>query len=472
MTTAELGSADRPLRVAIIGAGPAGFYTAEHLLKNRDVAVRVDLFERLPSPYGLVRLGVAPDHEKIRNVTAKFDATAARDGFRYFGNVEFGKDIGLDQMRSLYDQVVYCTGAQVDRRLGLPGEDLLGSHSATEFVAWYNGHPDYRDCSFDLEADAVAVIGVGNVAVDVARILCRTIDELATTDIADYALDALRNSKVKDVYMIGRRGPAQAAFTNPEAKELGELEGADIVLSPDEAALDSLSERHLEAQGDRLTKKKVALIQELAQRGLTGKSKRLHIRFLMSPTELVGTDGRVSGIRLVRNRLTEDGDRLRPVATDTTEKLDVGLVFRSVGYRGVPLADVPFDERRGVIANVGGRVVDATGAVVAGQYAAGWIKRGPSGVIGTNKADALDTVKSMLEDVRAKATMLGESDTGGGDIGQNDDAVQVLSARNVRVVSFSDWQHIDEQERVLGESQGRPRVKFVTVGEMLDACPG
>src|SRR5262245_60412312 len=279
------------LRVAVIGAGPAGFYTADHLLRQPELAAEVDLFDRLPTPYGLVRFGVAPDHQKIKNVTATFDKTAAHPGFRFFGNVELGKDLTIEDLRAHYHQIVYTTGAQTDRRMGIPGEDLRGSHPATDFVAWYNGHPDYREYRFDLSQERVAVVGVGNVAVDVVRILCRTPGELATTDISDDALAALNESRVREVYLLGRRGPAQAAFTNPEIRELGELPRADTRAIPDEVELDALSCAELEKSGDRATLKKVEILRELARRAPSGKPRTLTIRFLVSPVALRGTDG-------------------------------------------------------------------------------------------------------------------------------------------------------------------------------------
>ena len=302
--TPGTGTPERPLRVAIVGAGPTGFYTADHLLRNVQVVVEVDLFDRLPTPYGLVRLGVAPDHQKIKFVTNAFDKVAANPRFRFYGGVEFGKDVTLTDLKTHYHQIVYCTGAQTDRRMGIPGEDLSGSHPATEFVAWYNGHPDYRDCTFDLTQERVAVVGVGNVAVDVVRILCRTAEELAKTDIADYALDALRKSRVKEVYLLGRRGPAQAAFTNPEVKELGELADADVTARPEEVELDPLSRAAVERSQDRATQKKVEILKEYARREPTGKSRRLTLRFMVSPVELIGDGaGGVAALRLVRNVL-------------------------------------------------------------------------------------------------------------------------------------------------------------------------
>jgi ferredoxin--NADP+ reductase len=293
-----------PLRVAIVGAGPTGFYAADQLLRQEGLRVEVDMFDRLPTPFGLVRGGVAPDHQKIKAVTAAFDKVAALPGFRFFGGVELGKHLSVDDLRRHYHQVFYATGAQTDRRMGIPGEDLQGSHPATEFVAWYNGHPDFRDCQFDLTQERAAVVGVGNVAVDVARILCRSPEELAKTDIADYALEALRHSRIREVYLLGRRGPAQAAFTNPEIKELGELADADIVTLPEEVALDELSRVSLERSQDRASTKKVEILQSYARHPLRGKSRRLTVRFLVSPVEIVGSAaGEVMALRLAKNRL-------------------------------------------------------------------------------------------------------------------------------------------------------------------------
>ena len=461
----DVGTPENPLRVAIVGAGPAGLYTAGHLIKQKDFAVEVDMLDKLPTPFGLVRAGVAPDHQKIKNVTRVYDKTAAQPGFRFFGNVRFGTHLGLEELKHHYHQICFTTGAQVDRHLGIPGEDLGRSHSATDFVAWYNGHPEYRHLEFDLSQERVAVVGVGNVAVDVCRILCRTIEELETTDIADYALEALRQSRVKEVYMLGRRGPAQAAFTNPEAKELGELPGADIHVLPEEAALDALSRAALEANPNRLMEKKVGMIQDFSTHPRTDKPRLLTIRFLVSPVEIHddGT-GHVGGVRLVKNVLYETDDgRLRPRHSEHYEELPVGLLFRSVGYRGVPLPGVPFHERWGVILNEKGRVLDEqTQQPVTGLYAAGWIKRGPTGVIGTNKADALGTVKCMLEDFTSGAHLHPSAP-------EADTAETFVRACQPDYVSYADWQRIDEQEVTKGQAQGRPRVKFICAEDMLAA---
>ncbi len=462
---ARPGTADEPLRVAIIGAGPTGYYAADALLRKEGVVVEVDLYDRLPTPYGLVRLGVAPDHQKIKSVTAAFDKVAANPRFRFYGGIEFGKNVTLDDLRAHYHQILFCTGAQTDRRMGIPGEDLTGSHPATEFVAWYNGHPDYRDYEFDLSVERAAVVGVGNVAVDVARILCRTREELFTTDIADYALEALSRSRIKEVYLLGRRGPAQAAFTNPEIKELGELGGADIEVRAEEVALDPLSRAAVEKSQDRATLKKVEILQGYALQKPSGKPQTLVVRFLVSPVELIGdAQGRVQTLRLVRNELyaTETG-AIQPRATNQFEELPVGLVFRSVGYRGVPLPGVPFNDTWAVILNNKGRVLDPdTKQFLVGAYAAGWIKRGPSGVIGTNKPDAGETVECMFEDLSQGAILAPAYPTAAA-------AEALARQRQPNFVSYADWLKLNEIEVARGRAQGRPRLKFTRVADMLAA---
>jgi len=459
------GSESEPLRVAIVGAGPTGFYATDHLFRQTEVVVDVDMYDRVPTPYGLVRAGVAPDHQKIKAVTAAFDKVAANPRFRFFGGVELGRHVSVDDLRAHYHMIVYTTGAQTDRRMGIPGEDLQRSHAATEFVAWYNGHPDYRDLSFDLSQERVAVVGVGNVAADVARILSRTPEELAATDIADYALEALSASRIREVYVLGRRGPAQAAFTNPEIRELGELPGADVGAIPAEVELDELTRQALERAPDRGTQKKVDILKEYAQRGPTGKPKRLIMRFLVSPVELLD-DGRgaVGRMRLVKNRLyaTATGT-LQPKATGEFDELAVGLVFRSVGYRGVPLPGVPFNDDWGVILNEKGRVLDAqTKQPLVGQYTAGWIKRGPTGVIGTNKPDAAETVSGMLEDLARDIHLRPALPT--------PDAVErLVRERQPQYLSYQDWLRLDEIETRRGKETGRPRVKFTRVKDMLAA---
>ena len=423
------------------------------------------MFDRLPTPYGLVRAGVAPDHQKIKAVTVAFAKVAAHPGFRFYGGVELGKDLTVDDLRRHYHQIFYCTGAQTDRRMGIPGEDFRNSHPATEFVAWYNGHPDYRDREFDLGQERAAVVGVGNVAVDVARILCRSPEELATTDIADHALEALRKSRIREVYLLGRRGPAQAAFTTPEIKELGELADADITVPADEATLDDLSRAALERVPDRATAKKVEIVQSYAARPRSGKSRLLVLRFLVSPVELLGNAaGEVTSMTLVRNRLRASATgTLQATATDERETLPVGLVFRSVGYRGVPLPGVPFNDDWGVILNEKGRVLDPdTKQPRVGEYTAGWIKRGPTGVIGTNKPDAAETVARMMEDLANGCVLHPDEPTAAA-------VDRLVRDRQPRCLSYQDWLRLDAIECARGRETGRPRVKFTRVDEMLAA---
>ena len=444
------------MRVAIIGAGPAGFFLAERLLGRAGLDVEVDLFERLPAPYGLVRFGVAPDHEKIKSVTRAFDVVAARPGFRYFGNIEFGSEVTLADLARHYHAVCFTTGAQTDRRMGIPGEDLKRSHAATDFVAWYNGHPRFRHLEFDLSVERVAVVGVGNVAVDVARILCRSPEEFATTDMADYALNALRTSRVKEVYLLGRRGPAQAAFSTPEAREMGELHDCDVRVLREEVELDDLSREQVERSGDKALARKVEVLRGFAARPCSGKPRRLTFRFLVSPVELLGdSEGRVRGMKLVRNRLVADaGGAFRAVATEHEEELPVELVFRSVGYRGVPLADVPFDETHGIIPNEKGRVLHPhTRHPMPGLYVAGWIKRGPSGIIGTNKPDAAETADVMLEDL-ASGVVPAPAETDPGAI------ERLLRERQPCLITFDDWKSLDRLEGERGRAKGRPRIKL------------
>ncbi|HEY7683512.1 MAG TPA: FAD-dependent oxidoreductase [Gemmatimonadales bacterium] len=449
------------LRVAIVGTGPSGFYAAEHLLKQQP-GTELDLFDRLPTPFGLVRGGVAPDHQKIKSVIRVYEKIAANPAVRFFGNVEVGVDLSREDLLRHYHAVIYAYGASSDRALGVPGEELPGSHAATEFVGWYNGHPDYRDCRFDLTQEQVAVIGMGNVAVDVVRILARTPEELVSTDIADYALEALRHSQVREIYMIGRRGPVQAAFTNPELKELGEMPGADIDVQSAELELDPASAASLAGGEDRGAEKNLETLRALAAQPKQGKPRTIHIRFLLSPVKLVGKD-RVEQIVLGRNRLVPtDGTDVRAQPTGETETLPVGLVFRSVGYMGTGIAGLPFDAKRGVIPNEGGRVLAGPDSIARGEYVVGWIKRGPSGVIGTNKPDAVETSDLLLEDFRAGALNVPTDPA--------PDAVQRrLTEGRVRVVSWADWQRLDQLEKQNGASCGRPRLKFTRVAEMLEA---
>lgn len=457
---------ERALRVAVVGSGPSGFYAVEHLQK-RVPELEVDLFDRLPTPYGLVRGGVAPDHPKIKSVTRVYDRLASHPSFRFLGNVTVGKDLSHEELLAHYDAVIYAVGAQTDRQLRIPGEHLAGSHAATEFVGWYNGHPDYRGAKFDLTQESAAIIGLGNVAMDVTRMLASTPEELASTDITDYALNALRESRVRTIYVLGRRGPVQGAFTNPEVKELGELADADVIVRPEELELDPLSAAELAATDDHNPGRNLHTLAEYAARPLGGKSKRIVLRFLVSPVELVG-EGRVEGIRVVKNRLVESrkgGIAAEP--TEETELLPVGLVFRSVGYRGVALPGVPFDEWGGVIPNRMGRVIAEPGTdhVLPRTYVVGWIKRGPSGVIGTNKPDSAETVDELLLD-RAEGRLPPATGEGRAAIDR------LLADRNVQVVSFADWKRLDQVEQDRGKPLGKPRQKVTNVHEMLEIVRG
>jgi ferredoxin/flavodoxin---NADP+ reductase len=448
-----------PLRVAVVGSGPAGFYAAGSLL-DAEVPVEVDMIERLPTPWGLVRLGVAPDHPKLKTVSRAFERIALKPGFRFLGNVDVGRDVSHADLTRLYDAVVYAFGAQSDRRLGIPGEDLVGSWSATEFVAWYNGHPDFQKLEFDLNVERAVVVGNGNVALDVARMLALTPEELAPTDTTDPAIDAIGTSTLREIVVVGRRGPAQASWTTQELKELGELAGADIAVDPAELNLDPASEAALEH--DTNSRRNMDVLREFAVREASGKPVTVRLRFLLSPVALHGDD-KVDSVELVRNRLEEQEGRLVAVPTDEHETLECGLVFRSVGYQGVGLPDVPFDERRGTIRNEGGRVVADDGDQLPRVYCAGWIKRGPTGIIGTNKKDASETVALLLEDVADGRLVHQEQAT--------PEAVEeLLEERGVRAVLYPGWTSIDEFERAAGEKLGRPRVKLRTWDELLEAA--
>ena len=440
-------TAPETLRVAVVGSGPAGFYAAAALLASAEPPVGVDMIERLPTPWGLVRLGVAPDHPNIKAVSRAFEKTAQQPGFRFFGNVEVGRDVTHDELRGLYDAVVYAVGAQTDRQLGIPGEDLPGSWAATEFVAWYNGHPDFQHLEFDLSHERAVVIGNGNVALDVARMLALTPEELAPTDTTDRAIAAINEAGIREILVVGRRGPVQAAWTPVEVGELGELAGADVIVDPAQLELDDASAAELEAAPPTV-RRNVEHLREYAAREQAGKPRRIVLRFLASPVAILG-DGKVEAIELVRNELVEG----RAVATDERERAECGIVFRSVGYRGVGIPGVPFDDARGTIPNESGRVEP-------GLYAAGWIKRGPSGVIGTNKKDATETVGLLLEDARA------------GKLPPRGDGTleELLAGRGAEPVLYAGWEAIDLAERTAGEPRGRPRVKLCSWEELLAAA--
>jgi ferredoxin--NADP+ reductase len=451
-----------PSRAAIIGAGPSGFYAADQLLR---AGFEVDLLDALPTPFGLVRSGVAPDHPNIKAVTRVYEKTAAKPGFRFFGGLRLGQHVSRAELLERYHVVLYAIGTSDDNRLGIPGEDRPGSHAATHFVAWYNGHPDAADHDYDLSVKRAVVVGNGNVAIDVARMLVLHPDELSPTDTADHAIEAFRESRVEEVVLLGRRGPAQAAFTNPELRELADLQRAGVEVDLEDLELDEHSARWLQDEADATAKRNVDILRQYAEQGPKEASHRVILRFLRSPVEILGEgeDGPVTGVRVVRNRIEPtDGGGLRAVATGDEEVIECGLVLRSIGYRGRPVDDIPFDERRGLIRNEGGRVVDEDGHAQRGEYVVGWIKRGPSGVIGTNKKDAADTVAKIVADAQEGALNAPA-------VEDADQIAAFYAQRAPEAVTWEGWQAIDAAEKAAGEPHGRPRVKLVRLADLVAA---
>jgi len=474
------------LEVAVVGSGPAGLYTAEALIKQAAAldppqAIRVDVLDRLPTPYGLVRYGVAPDHKSIKSIADYLRSVLEHDGVNFIGGVHLGDDVTREDLLASYDAVVYATGAMRDRRLGIPGEDLPGSVAATDFVNWYCGHPDVDPGAFTLDAESAAVIGVGNVAVDVARILARSPEELRETDVSQPVLDALMASKVREVHMIGRRGPAQAKFTTKELRELGELDGVDVVVGDGEADLDAFDqtgESARLAESDRHVRGNYTVIRDWAARQPSGAPRRLTVRFWLRPAEIHGPD-RVSALTMERTRLDGTG---RLTGTGETETLATQLVLRSVGYQSVPLPGVPFDERSSIVPNAEGRVLGPDGSPLPGEYVAGWLKRGPTGVIGTNKSDAAQTVRSLLADLAGgpgagevplpRAGLLRFPETVPAAAGEAASRfAALLASRGIQPVSYADWLRIEAAERELANALGRgARVKLPSREELHRAC--
>jgi ferredoxin--NADP+ reductase len=451
-----------PLRVAVVGSGPAGFYAAEALLRTTEVPVEVDVYDRLPTPYGLVRGGVAPDHAKIKTISRAYERTAQRPSFRFLGNVTLGRDVLVADLRAHYHQIVYATGSEASRRLGIPGEGIEGSTPATVFVGWYNGHPDYRQARIRLDVERAAVVGNGNVAVDAARILLRTPAELAATDIAHYALADLRRSRVREVWLLGRRGPGQAAFTPQEVKELGELAEADVHVDPADLVLDPASQAEVARSSQR--QRNLALLREFAVRGGTGKPRRLHLRFCVSPSAILSDEsGAVGALALERNRLEAGRDgavAARP--TGATETLEVGLVLSAIGFAADRIPGVPFDERARTVANVDGRVCDpATGRIVPNEYVVGWARTGAQGLIGAHKAASAEVVARLLDDWRTGAVPPRA-------LPPRQAIDRRLAQRGVQFVGFEDWKRLDEVEVARGARRGAPRDKIVDVQAMLD----
>ena len=486
----------KTLNVAVVGSGPAGLYTAEALIKqgaalDPPCTVLVDVLDRLPTPYGLVRYGVAPDHKSIKSIADYLRGVLEHDGVRFIGGVHLGDDVTRADLLSCYDAVVYATGAMRDRRLGIPGEDVPGSFAATDFVNWYCGHPDVDPDRFVLDAESVAVIGVGNVAVDVARILIRDPEELRETDVSQPVLDVLLESKVREVHVIGRRGPAHAKFTTKELRELGELAGVDVVVGAGEAdldAFDATGESSRLAMQDRHVRGNYTVISDWAARIPAGAARRLTLRFWLSPAEVHGTE-QVEGLTVERTRLDADG---RLVGTGEYEKLAVQMVLRSVGYQSVPLPGVPFDDRSHIVPNADGRVLGPDGEPLPGEYVAGWLKRGPTGVIGTNKSDAAQTVRGLLADLAggpgpddvqlprpgllrlpepapadAEAELI-EAESGHA---WSERFNALLAERGIRPVGYSDWLKIETAEKELAAALGRgARVKLSSRADIHAAC--
>jgi ferredoxin--NADP+ reductase len=462
-----LGTDQRPVRVAIVGSGPGGFYALQSLFDRGPWRATCDMFDRLPTPYGLVRGGVAPDHANIKAVIKVYEKLGRDPRFRFFGNVMLGRDIQVADLRERYDAIVYAIGNESDTKMGVPGEDLPGCHSATDFVGWYNCHPDFLDQSFRLDVENVAVVGLGNVAMDVVRILARDPQELASTDIAPYALDRLREvRRLKRIYVLGRRGPVQAAYSPKEIKEIGDLSYSDLIVSPEEVAFEATPEQR--AAWDKDTQQNVAYVLAKAKEppGGSGKPRQVILRFLVSPVEfLAGPNGAVAMVKLEKNKLRyDDKGQARPVGTGEFVTLPAELVLKAVGYRGVPVPGVPFDERKGIIPNVDGRVVTDTQSrrVVPGEYAVGWAKRGPTGLIGTNKPDSVATVDAIASDFSADADPPHRAPHPAPEA-----MPQLLRSRGVRYVTFEDWKRIDAEEVARGKAAGKVREKLLHLDEFL-----
>jgi ferredoxin--NADP+ reductase len=448
----------RPYHVAIVGSGPSGYFAAASLLKfadsTEDADVRVDMLEMLPTPWGLVRSGVAPDHPKIKSISAQFEKTALDPRFRFFGNIVVGDHVHTIELAERYDAVIYAVGAQSDRSLGIPGEDLPGSVAAVDFVGWYNAHPHFEEMAPDISSGRAVVVGNGNVALDVARILVTDPDVLATTDIADHALKSLHDRGVEEVLIVGRRGPLQAPFTTLELRELGDLEGlgdVDVIVDPADFA--DISDEDVEA-ASKTVRNNIKVLRGYSEREPRGAKRRIVFRFRTSPIEIKGED-KVESIVLGRNELVDDNGRI--VAKDTGEREEVPaqLIVRAVGYRGVPTPGLPFDEKTGTIPHTAGHVDGSRN-----EYVVGWIKRGPTGVIGSNKKDSQDTVDTLIGDLRgAKLADVGDD--------HSEKLVEWLLERQPKLITDDHWKLINQHERAAGEPLGRPRVKVTSVAELL-----
>lgn len=445
-----------PLTVAIVGSGPSGFYAAKALL-NAGPNIQINMIERLPVPFGLVRYGVAPDHPKLKMVSAVFQRIAENPRVRFFGNVSLGRDISLKDLKATHHAVILCHGAGSERKLGIPGENLQGSYSAAAFVAWYNGHPDYTQTEFDLSKEVAVIIGQGNVAADIARILMKPVDDLKSTDIATHALEQLAKSRVREVHIIGRRGPVQAKFASKELRELGALNGCSTTCAEEGFQLGPSDVSELAEKTGNNAVKCFDLFKTFGQVPNSTNNRHIRFHFLLSPIEMLG-DSHLESIRFLRNRLS--GEAMSQFALSTEARIDIpcGICFKSIGYRGIPIADAPFDETRGIIPNNEGRVIDANGVLLPGIYVSGWIKRGPFGFIGTNKADSFETVETLIRDLPHLSEF---TDTG------NEGLVTLLKARKVAFVDFDKWRMIDNAELQKGQQLGKSREKITSIAQML-----
>ncbi|MBT7953290.1 MAG: NADP oxidoreductase [Gammaproteobacteria bacterium] len=453
----NIGTEEHPLQVAIVGSGPSGFYACEALLKS-DICVNINMLERLPVPYGLVRSGVAPDHPKLKQAIKVYARIAESPRFKLLANVKVGLDLSVAELTESHHAVIFANGAETDRKLGVPGEDIPGSHTATEFVGWYNGHPDYRDKVFDLKSETAVIIGQGNVAADVARILAKSVDELKHTDIAEHALDTLAESNIKDIYVVGRRGPAQVKFTPKELREFESLELCQTIIDSEEMLLNPESAMELEDKSNSAQRKIYEQLSKLAALEHSNKPRNCHFTFLKSPKELLGS-GHLEKVVFEHNQLSGDALQQSARGTGETLELETGLLFRSIGYRGIAMPSLPFDEQRGLIPNMDGRISENQQAL-PGLYVTGWIKRGPTGIIGTNRADSVATVQSLLEDLQTLDTGTEKSGADG--------VCNLLQTRNVRYVSFEEWEKIDQSEIDRGQPKNKPREKYTYINEMLD----
>ena len=442
---------------AIVGSGPSGFYAAEALL-NALPEIVIDMFERLPTPYGLVRSGVAPDHPKLKQVTLVFDKIMRSERFNFLGNVSVGIDLPLEALQQSYDIVVLAYGASTDRKMGILGEGLTNSHSATEFVGWYNGHPDFRDCTFDLAREVAVVVGHGNVAADVARILLQPPDDLRRTDIAAHALEVLAESKIREVHLVGRRGPAQAKFTTRELRGLGLIPQCQAFTHGNTVTLGPACEQELADRSNINALQNVEFFRGLCNTGESQVARKLVFHFCLSPERIDGEADRVKQVVFRRNALRGNPFEQAAAPTEELFGVDCGLVFSSIGYRGQPLERVPFDFRRGIIPNHKG-CVECDGTAVEGLYVTGWLKRGPTGIIGTNRADSIETVQQILEDLPGRLSR---------PQGARRQLVETISRRNAAVIGLPEWLRIDAAECAMGRQVNKPREKFTRVTDMIE----